>query len=225
MEHSITPDEMTADDKKNEPIDLKPYKSYPVSYYSRWRIFLHLFVCYFLVTPFIFLKCRPHVSGRENLPKAGPYIVASNHVSMLDPPLIAYAMRYPVAFMAKKELFNTRLKAEFYRLVGTFALDRDNPDSATLKTALNVLKSPTKWALCIFPEGTRSENGQILPLKKGIGALAHKTGVPVVPVGITKGSGKDIFLTFGKPITDVSDPEAIQDQVYQALVNLTGNAP
>lgn len=204
-----------------EPPVSKRYKSYPASHFSWWRAWAQRFTMHFLVIPWLVLKCKPSVYGKSNVPRTGPFIVAANHISMLDPPLIAYAINYPIAYMAKRELFKHLWAAEFYRFQGTFALDRDNPDSATLKTAFNVLRSPGKWALGIFPEGTRSRTGEILPLKKGVGALAQKTGVPVLPIGIRKEPDGRVIIRIGQMIHDVSNAEAVQEQVYQALVTLT----
>jgi 1-acyl-sn-glycerol-3-phosphate acyltransferase len=198
----------------------KRYKSYPVSHFSRWRIFLQGIVRECFVTPYFALFHKPRVYGRSNIPREGPFIVASNHISMLDPPLLSMVMGYHIAFMAKKELFSTRLKAEFYRSQGCFALDRDNPDSATVKTAFNALKSPNKWALGMFPEGTRSTNGKVLPFKKGIGALAAKTKVPVLPVGICRDADDKLMVTIGELITDVSDAEALQEKLYHTISHL-----
>lgn len=197
------------------------YKSCSLQHFSRWRFYFTKFVLYGFVIPGLCWKYRVEIRGRENVPKRGPFIVAANHITMADPPLVSYAVGYPIAYMAKKELFKTRLMAEFFRSQACFALDRDNPDSATLKTALNVLKSPTKWALGMFPEGTRSTTGEILPLKKGLGGLACKTKTPVLPVGVYRVSPKRFRVTIGKLITDVSDAEAVQQKVYEALVALT----
>ena len=86
-----------------------------------------------------------------------------------------------------------------------------------LETALNVLRSPGKWALGIFPEGTRSKTGQLSPLKKGFGSLAAKTNVPILPIGIFRPSKNSFVLTVGKPITDVSDAEHLHELVKNQL--------
>ncbi len=203
-----------------EQVVSKRYKSYPISHFSKWRYHFQLIILDFLILPFVILRYRPIIFGRKHVPEKGPFIVAANHISMVDPPLVSLAVHYPVAYMAKKELFKHPLAAEFYRSQGCFALDRDNPDSATLKTAFNVLKSPANWALGIFPEGTRSMDGRILPLKKGLGGLAQKTKSPVLPVGITRNEEGRFVVTVGELITDVADADALQDRVYEALVHL-----
>ncbi len=201
--------------------DLKRYKGFSASHFSKARFYFQLFVLRSFVLPFLILKYHPKRYGLKYAPKTGPFIVAANHISMLDPPLVSYAVNYPIAYMAKKELFQNFWAAEFYRSQGCFALDRDNPDSATLKTAFNVLKSPAKWALGLFPEGTRSTTGEVLPLKKGIGGLAQKTNTPILPVGIYRDENNRFVVTVGEMITDVSDAEKVQEKVYEALVHLT----
>lgn len=202
--------------------DFSRYKRYPVQFFNKWRTFVHLFALHFIVVPYINLFVRPKVYGRRNRPARGPYIIAAHHITMFDPMLVSWAVRYPVAYMAKVELFQHPLMARVYYSLGTFALDRDNPDSATLKTAFNVLKSPERWALCIFPEGTRSKTGEVLPLKKGIGGLAKKTGLPVLPIGLYREESTQRFVvTIGEAITDVTDAETVQDKVYEALAHLS----
>jgi 1-acyl-sn-glycerol-3-phosphate acyltransferase len=199
----------------------KRYKSYPLPHFTRLRKRVHMFILNYMIRPWFVSKYKMHVYGRQNIPRVAPYIVASNHISMLDPLVISLGLQYPVAYMAKRELFEKWWAAEFFRLVGTFALDRDNPDSATLKTAFNVLRSPAKWVLGIFPEGTRSLTGEVLPLKKGVGGLAQKTKTPVLPVGIFRDASGELTLTIGELMTNVTDPDKIQEQVYEALVHLS----
>lgn len=196
------------------------YKNYPITHFSHWRFLVYFLTLRLIITPVMWILAKPRISGRQHVPKSGPYIVAANHLSNNDPLMVAMAVDYPVAYMGKAELFENRFSAWFNHTYGCFALDRDKPDSATLKTALNVLKSPAKWALGIFPEGTRSTTGELLPLKKGIGALAIKTGVPVVPVGIQKMPNGEHHLQIGEPLTGFTDADTLQDAVEQTLKKL-----
>lgn len=205
-------------------IDWKRYKSYPISHFSEWRRWVYFFTILFVVAPKIRKKATFKTYGTPIIPKNRPLIVASNHISYEDPPMVSLSLFHPIAYMAKKELFEkSRWWAEFYRMQGTFALDREAPDSATLKTALNVLKTNGRWALGIFPEGTRSKTGEVMPLKKGIGSLAQKSGAAIIPIGIYREADSDnrYIVTIGEPITDVSDAEAVQQKVYDALVHLS----
>lgn len=197
------------------------YRSYPVTHFSFWRLWVHFVTVTLFVKPMVRFY-RPLIYGRHHVPQKGPLIVAANHISMLDPPLISLAINRIVAYMAKKELFKNVLAAEFFRLQGTFSLDRDKPDSHTLKTAMNVLKSNSDWCLGLFPEGTRNVSAKgVLPLKKGIGGMAHKFQIPILPVGITKDDSGRFVVTVGEVIQDLSDPDQIQESVYNALVHLT----
>lgn len=215
--------EQVSDAPAKKERDLTRYKSLSAKHFSKGRQYFQYLVFWTVVAPWVFIFRRPKIYGRQNIPRhlKTSFIVACNHISLWDPPLVSVALFYPVAYMAKKELFKHWFMAEFYRSQGCFALDRDNPDSKTLKTAINVLTSPSRWALGIFPEGTRGTDGQILPLKKGIGAMAQKYQVPILPVGIRNDASGRAIVTIGELMTDVSDAEQVQQAVYEALVALT----
>lgn len=201
---------------------LKPYMSYPADHFSTWRGWLWRFISLIWIKAYFKIKIPYTVQGRENVPKQGPYIIAANHISLLDPPIVGLSVNYPVAFMAKKELFSTPLGRWFFKLVGTFALNRDTPDLTTIKTALNVLKSPGKWALCLFPEGTRSLDGEVLPFKKGVVSIAHKAKVPILPIGIRKDKETGIIHSrVGHVLLPDGDIDQMQAELYQALVDLS----
>ena len=196
--------------------------SYQASHFTTWRGWVWRVIALIFVKIFLKLRYPYTISGQQNIPKIGPYIIAANHISLLDPPLVAISVGYPIAFMAKKELFSNRLARFFFRLVGTFALNRDTPDITTIKTALNVLRSPGKWALCLFPEGTRNQTGQVLPFKKGVVSIAHKANVPILPVGIRKQSEDGKFvIKIGKLIEPDEDTDKMQTLLYTALLQLT----
>lgn len=200
---------------------LERYKSCPPAHFSRWRFRVHFFALRFIFRPVLVLARRPKVCGRENVPKGGSFIVVSNHIDTFDPIQISHAVDYPIAYVAKKELFGNLAMAEFYRFMGCFALDREHPSTASLKSAFNVLRSRAGWALGMFPEGTRSHTNGLLPLKKGVGSIAQKTRLPILPVGIQKNNSGRFILLIGKLITEVSDADATHRKVQEALVNLT----
>jgi 1-acyl-sn-glycerol-3-phosphate acyltransferase len=106
-------------------------------------------------------------------------------------------------------------------LLGAFSLDRDKPSKASLRTALTALRSHGQWALCLFPEGSRTRNGEMLPLKKGVGSLAQKTQLPVLPVGIHRNKKGRFVIRVGEPIHEVSDSEMVLEQIDHALRRLT----
>lgn len=121
--------------------------------------------------------------GSDNMPERGGVIIASNHASFLDPPLVACGLmhRY-VRFIGRDTLFQNRVGAWWAENIGVLCIGRIRGDIAAFKAALIVLK--TGGALCLFPEGTRTLDGRLLSPKSGIGFLIMKAGVPVVPVYI-----------------------------------------
>lgn len=126
---------------------------------------------------FASLECE----GWEGLP-AGPCLLAANHQSMLDPPLIGSCLPAEVAFVARKTLFENPAFGWVIRACHALPLDRDDADLGAIRRALAVLAEGRR--LVIFPEGTRSGDGELLPAKAGAGLLAVKSGVPVVPIRI-----------------------------------------
>ena len=145
------------------------------------------FICSFICHIFCGLK----IIGRKNIPRKGGCIIASNHVSYLDPPLIGASVDRPTYFMGKSELFKSKLSAWFFRGFHTFPVKRDDADHAAISKAVRFLKEGN--ALVIFPEGGRNIDGT-KEIQLGVGFLAHLANVPVVPALII---GSDIALPHG----------------------------
>ncbi len=133
------------------------------------RVFFRLFGAY-------------EVHGLEKLPRLGPVILASNHQSHLDPPLLGAAMRRPINPMAKEELFRVPLFGWWITHLNAFPVKRGVVDRAALRKALDVLSRGQ--VLLLFPEGTRSPDGSLGALQPGIGMIALKSHAPVYPVFI-----------------------------------------
>lgn len=128
------------------------------------------------------LRNRIKFYGLRNVPKTGGVIVASNHASYIDPPAVGactYRTRM-THFMARDTLFKKGFMNWFLHKVGVIPLDRDKGDIKAMKTAIALLKDGASVAL--FPEGTRSLDGELQPPKPGIGFLVAKGNAPVVPV-------------------------------------------
>ncbi|MDE2059584.1 MAG: 1-acyl-sn-glycerol-3-phosphate acyltransferase [candidate division NC10 bacterium] len=123
---------------------------------------------------------RLHVGGQEFIPRTGPAILAANHVSYIDPIIIGIAIRRPVRFMAKKELFRFPLFGWLLRQFGAFPVNRARTNLQTFKQAISLLKAGE--IVAIFPEGTRGDGVDLRPAKPGIGLIAARTGAPVIPV-------------------------------------------
>jgi 1-acyl-sn-glycerol-3-phosphate acyltransferase len=148
------------------------------------------------------------VSGREHLPKKWiPMIVASNHISMLDPPLVSVALDFrPISYMAKVELFENFWMRSYNWAISAFAVNREKMELSTVKTVLRVLKEG-QWALGIFPEGTRrqDEAPAVADTKKGVAYFAKTAKVPVLPLGIHN-NGKRIMINIG-PLIPFADQD------------------
>ena len=133
------------------------------------------------------LLFRLEVVNPSLVPATGPVLLVSNHVSVLDPPLIGGAAPRPLVFMAKEELFRIPLFGRLIRSLNARPVRRDGSDMRALKAALSVLQEGQ--AILVFPEGTRGEEGGALREgKPGVGMLAVLSGAPVVPVYVS-GSG------------------------------------
>ena len=195
----------------------------------------------YLLMIFLRLFFRVKVYGTENLPEA-PYILTPNHVSLLDPALVGVSCRKDlVVFMAKKELFTSRFFGWWARFVGCIPVDRGKSNISSLKKALQ--KVNDGYVVCIFPEGTRSVDGDLQEAKRGVGFLISKASVPVVPVyvdgsqlALPKGGklkfGARINVLIGKPlmpdkipyirVNGKTDYEAVTNVIMERITALRG---
>ena len=173
---------------------------------------------------------RLQVSGLENIPLKGGFILASNHISYLDPPALGAACPRELCFLAKEELFI----GAFGRLIAslnTFPIKGRPGELMSLRRAIKELQAGR--ALTIFPEGTRTADGRLGKPMPGVGLLAAKAGVCIVPAFI-EGSNralpinskfirlKKIKVYFGKPVW----PQEVSTQLdredfYQGLAART----
>lgn len=141
-----------------------------------------------LTSAFFHRLCHGQVIGLEQLEalRGQSYILAPNHGSHLDflvlQTLFLERVEQPLSFLAKKELFESRFWSHIVDYGGAIAVDRERLSKAVLKELR--LRIEKKHALGIFPEGTRSPDGELLPGKLGVARLALLTGLPVVPVGL-----------------------------------------
>ncbi|MDF2501091.1 MAG: 1-acyl-sn-glycerol-3-phosphate acyltransferase [Anaerosporomusa subterranea] len=146
------------------------------------------------------------VSGVENIPKTGGAVIASNHISLLDPPVLGVALPRRVHFMAKKELFANPVFAWVIEKLNAFPVQRGTADRVAIRKALSLLEQ--QELLGIFPEGTRSKTGALGNPEPGVALIAAKAGAPIVPTAIfgTNQVGKCGFrlprfaVAFGPPI-------------------------
>ncbi len=196
-------------------------------FYNRWRRIFQFLVTHVFYMIRFKLVYRLEVQGRENIPENSDYIVAPNHLSTLDPPLVSAVLNRGVAYMAKKELFDNIFLRWWLNWLGAFAVDRENLGVSTIKTVISLKK--TGWVLGIFPQGTRQEPGTISNITKGFASLAKTTKCGILPVGIIGTqdvkrlpfSGK-IVVRIGKLIPYSDDVNDMVDKWGQSIQELTG---
>lgn len=149
-------------------------------------------ICHYAVAVAYDVFFRGDVVGTELLPKTGPFLIAANHASHLDPPLIGAQVPRQMSFFARKTLWSGGIASWWLDGVGTIPVDRDGgQDVGALKRVLRALADGR--VMILFPEGTRSPDGHLQTPKPGVGFIVCKTQVPVVPARIF-GS----FAAFGK---------------------------
>ena len=190
---------------------------------------------------------RPTVTGLEHVPRSGPVILASNHLSFIDSTMIPVVVPRKVVFLAKSDYFTgTGMKGTAQRLwfegIDMLPVDRDDTTSAmgSLDTALGVLRRGDAFG--IYPEGTRSRDGRLYRGRTGVAHLALTAGVPVVPVGLAGtqdiqpvGSRyprlAKVAIEFGRPLSFAGRYDGVPlgrarrevtDEIMRAIQSITG---
>jgi 1-acyl-sn-glycerol-3-phosphate acyltransferase len=125
---------------------------------------------------------RGEVVGLDNVPRQGPFLMASNHCSHLDPPLLGCQIPHQIRFFARSTLWKPGLASWWLDTVETIPVDRDGADVTAMKKTIATLTAGN--VVILFPEGTRSPDGHIQTAKPGVGMIACKARVPVVPARI-----------------------------------------
>ena len=170
--------------------------------------------------------------GKENIPKHGSYIFASNHRSYADPVLISLPVRVPFSFMAKEELFKKNcFFTALIKAFGAFPVSRGNGDFSAIEMSVKCLDKGRN--LVIFPEGTRSKNGRVGRGKTGVALIAAIAQVPVIPVGIIfEGKlkfRKKVVVRFGKAVSpdelnlsnaDYKELKCLKQKIMNEITNL-----
>lgn len=148
------------------------------------------------------------VYDQDRVPKEGPVIVASNHISLADPPVVGAAIRREIFYLGKRELFAHRLLAAVVRAYNTVPVNRGGADRAALRRIAQLLDEGQ--AVLLFPEGTRGTGKTLLPGKLGIGKLAIDAGVSIVPAYVDASNSlrktllrkQRLTVRFGLPISN-----------------------
>ncbi|MEX1010254.1 MAG: lysophospholipid acyltransferase family protein [Chthoniobacterales bacterium] len=173
------------------------------------------------------------VIGAENMIEEGPCIIAANHCSNLDPPLVGIACKRAIHYLGKKSLLDWPLLGPIFPQLNVIPVDQKNADRSALMGIIRVVRGG--GAALIFPEGSRSPDGALQRAQPGVGMIAAKTRAPIVPVRI-KGSfeayprGRSlpkftrISATVGRPLlfnaqnySDRNDYEKISENILQAM--------
>ncbi|MBI3853790.1 MAG: 1-acyl-sn-glycerol-3-phosphate acyltransferase [Verrucomicrobia bacterium] len=142
------------------------------SYFIGWCFFRLLFATYF--------RCR--FCNPERVPLQGPVILAANHASYIDPPLIGSGLKRSINYLARENLFRFPVVGAVLRSWQVVPVDRDGGGAKGLKAILDRLLAG--GAIIVFPEGTRTRDGQLQPARSGIGLTVIKSSAPVVPVRV-----------------------------------------
>ena len=183
---------------------------------------------YTLLKPILWLLfkigLRLNVEGTENIPKDGPLVIASNHLSLLDPPVIGVAATRKVHFMAKQELF-VPILGDIYKALGAFPVRRCGADRAAIKHGIDILKD--NKVLAIFPEGTRSKTGKLGKAEPGALMMASKAMATIVPCCVMgtdyRRQGRiwpKVTVRFGKPIYFPADAVVNKEFLHEMTENL-----
>ena len=179
--------------KKAQKNLYEPYKTPRVFYEAlRWTAIMIFAVV-----------ARVHLRNRYNVPRHGPFIIAANHLSWTDIPLVPMYLPGKVVYMAKEEAFVGKV-GWLARFLGAFPVKRGEGDRQSLRAALGQLKQGN--VLVIFPEGTRSKTQTMAKGHAGLGMIALRADVPVIPVAIwgsehaLKKFGTEITISYGEPM-------------------------
>ncbi len=157
----------------------------------------------FFLSPIFKFYYNPTIIGKENILTKGPIIIAGNHKHLYDQCLTIIATKRGINYLAKKEYFENKKIAWFFKKTGCIPVDRTKKDTNATNKALWVLKN--NGAIGIFPEGTRNKTEKkLLPFKFGAVSLAQKTNAYIIPFAITgdyKFRSKNLTIRFGSPLT------------------------
>lgn len=190
-------------------------------------------ICYWLCRFLSFVYFPRKILGYENVPRKGSFIVASNHLSNIDPFAVGMSTGHKMSHVAKDALFKNKILSYVLYCLGAFPIKRNQTDIRAMKETLRRLNSGQP--VLIFPEGARQTDPTTSKIYPGIGLIARKTAVPIIPAFV-KDSDKclppgskwfkrrhKIIVIFGKALDYSLDDsnEEIAKKVMEAVVNLS----
>lgn len=200
---------------------MRNYSKREAKEYNWLRALLHYVSIYFILIPFFKLYYNAKVEGFENIPKGESFIVAANHLSVYDPVIVSMAVRRPVAFMAKKELFDSPKLKFWIDLYGAFSVNREKLEISTIRTA-QAVASTKKWILAMFPQSSRDVPGVITRVTPGFAYLAKLTGAKILPVSMVMSHLRRPKLFEGKLLVKIGKPFEVSDD-FEETMNLWAN--
>ncbi len=208
---------------------------------TRWQHFWYELL-YFPAAFAAQLGFSLRVTGQQHVPRKGGLLVIANHQSYLDPPLVGVAARRHLCYMAKKSLFDHQPLKWLISSLGAVPINQDAAGTEGIKLTLKLLKEGR--AVLVFPEGTRTSDGSLHPLRPGVVILIRRSGVPILPVGVAGAyqawpahqllprlcplgwppTGTGVGVVVGKPIhaNTLADlpPEQILSKLHAELLRL-----
>jgi 1-acyl-sn-glycerol-3-phosphate acyltransferase len=194
---------------------------------TSWSYAFSKFICWLTFR----IRFDLRVSGRQHVPRTGAFILAANHVSFLDPPVVGSACPRRLRFLARADLFRHARLGGWMRSVGVIPVKRGEADLPAVRAALRVLRRGEPVA--IFPEGGRQISGALGRAKRGVGLLAEAAGVPIIPAFVQGtfealppdakrfGSAK-IRVAFGPPISYTTGSSATSWRDQGPAASLAG---
>jgi 1-acyl-sn-glycerol-3-phosphate acyltransferase len=175
----------------------------------------------------IYFRLFHHIRylGLDNIPKEGGFFIASNHESFFDPPAVGGDVERKMFFLARKSLFKPPIMDKLLPTIRALPVDQEKPDMTGLKRIIDIAKNGD--GVLLFPEGSRTEDGNLQPAAPGLGLAIAKSGALVVPARIFGAFAawprhgkprlfKPITVVYGKPISFKDSPH-VQGKNYQAI--------
>jgi 1-acyl-sn-glycerol-3-phosphate acyltransferase len=172
------------------------------------------------------------LEGADNIPRSGGYILVANHINWKDPPWMEFALGHAIRYMGKRELFETPFIGFALRAIGAFPVRRGEADRGALQTALAVVAAGQP--LGFFPEGHRSESGQLIRARAGVAYVAQHSGAPIIPLAVSGTRRarlgafwrRDIMFRVGAPFraadlgVKADDQQALADAIMRRVAAL-----
>lgn len=201
----------------------KELKEHDLKRFNPTRAFIQMATARLFVGPYHYVHNRLKVTGRENVPKKGPFLVVSNHLSYYDPPIVVISVNRPMGFIAKKELFTKAWLRNLINFFGAIQIDREKPSLSTMRAIKRVFQAG--WSVGIFIEGTRNKTpGTLGQPHLGPAYLAWTNRVPILPVGLvdTPDPKRGAKVHFGKIIQPSADLDKTTWEIMASIAKLTG---